>query len=424
MANNNGAVQFQPTELGKNFVKWRKDLLTIPVETLRELLGKVFEIHTGVRYQEKVGVLTGDMQLAPYDPLRVDEEGVTIGARTLEVFLGSAVKSFDPNTAIQSIWDEYVAKGEAAKSIPFVKYVAGYLTGKLSENLGMHIWDGVRNANGTTSKDLFDGIETQIDKEITAGTISVANGNFVAISNILGEGADAEAIIKGFYRAADRKLRAQKTFLICSEDEYMAYCDSYQENHGALPYNTQFEKITLEGSQGKCTICPMPYVADNFLKLVPAGNFIFGTNINGEETNMLIEPSKVSHFMVDFVATMFAGTQVQRVEKEFLLVGKVVESPEPEPEPEKEAAGLAYATAEVSKNVGDAAFTNTLTNPNGLTGIVYSLENNTATGTTIDSATGEVTLGSTAGTATVKATFAGNDEYEAGTATYTLTVAE
>ena len=139
---------------------------------------------------------------------------------------------------------------------------------------------------------------------------------------------------------------------------------------------------------------------------------------------MLIEPNKSSHFLTDFVATMFAGFQVQRVEKEFLHVGKVLESPEPEPEPEKQAAGIAYATAAVVKSVGDSKFTNALTNPNSLTGIVYSLENNTATGTTIDSATGEVTLGSAAGTATVKATFAGNDEYEAGTATYALTVEE
>ena len=417
-------IQFTPAELGKNYVKWRKDLLTIPVESFRAQLGKLFSIHTGVRYQEKVGILDGNMQLGPYDPNRTDTESLTITARTLEVFLGSAVKTFDANTAIQSIWDDYVAKGDKVKSIPFVKYVAGYLVGKISENLAEHVWDGVRNPSGTTSADLFDGIETIINKEIAGGAISVANGNLVGIEDTSAVGADVEAIFKAFFRSANRKLRAQKTFLVCSEDEYLRYCDSYQENHGALPYNQSYEKNTLEGTQGRCTIFPVPFVADNFLKLVPAGNFIFGTNINGEETNMLIEPNKSSHFLTDFVATMFAGFQVQRVEKEFLHVGKVLESPEPEPEPEKQAAGIAYATAAVVKSVGDSKFTNALTNPNSLTGIVYSLENNTATGTTIDSATGEVTLGSAAGTATVKATFAGNDEYEAGTATYALTVEE
>ena len=315
-------IQFNPAELGKNYVKWRKDLLTIPVDSLRAQFGKFFAIHTGVRYQEKVGSLDGDMQLGPYDPQRTDEESLNITSRTLEVYLGSSVKSFDPNTAIQTIWDEYVAAGPSVRTIPFVKYVAGYLTGKVSENLAVVLWNAVRNPSGTKTKDLFDGIETILNKEITAGKISVANGNLVPIEDISDEGADAEAIFKGFYRAANRKLRAQKTFLICSEDEYLKYCDSYQENHGALPYNKQFEHIFLEGTNSRCTICPVPYVADNFLKLVPAGNFIFGTNVNGEETKMLIEPSKTSHFMCDFVATMFAGTQVARIEKEFLLVGK------------------------------------------------------------------------------------------------------
>ena len=41
---------------------------------------------------------------------------------------------------------------------------------------------------------------------------------------------------------------------------------------------------------------------------------------------------------------------------------------------------------------------------------------------TLDTATGTVTLGDEQGTATVTATFAGNDCYEASTASYVLTV--
>lgn len=322
MAENNttGAVQFKPEELGKNAVKWRKDLLTIPVESFREQLGGLFQIRTGVRYQEKVGVLDGDMQFGPYDPDRVDNNDITISPRTLEVYLASVVKSFDPNMAIQSIWDEYVAKGAQAKNVPFVKYVAGYLMGKAGENLALHVWDGKRNPSGTGSADICDGIETILDKEIEAETISKANGNLVTIEAITSE--NAEDVFKGFYRAADRKLRKQKVYLVCSEDEYLAYCDAYQANHGALPYNKQFEQVTLEGSQGKCIIKPVPFVSDNYLKLVPAGNFVMGTNINAEETKLLIEDSKKNHFMVDFVATTFLGYQVQRIEKEFLLIGK------------------------------------------------------------------------------------------------------
>ena len=87
----------------------------------------------------------------------------------------------------------------------------------------------------------------------------------------------------------------------------------------------------------------------------------------------------------------------------------------------KQPAGLAYATAAVDKYVGDANFTNALTNPNELA-VTYSVvEGATATGVDVD-ANGEVTVGNVAGTATIKASFAGNEEYLAGDATYTLTV--
>ncbi len=89
----------------------------------------------------------------------------------------------------------------------------------------------------------------------------------------------------------------------------------------------------------------------------------------------------------------------------------------------KAAAGLAYNTATVNKNVGDASFTNPLTNPNNLSGVTYSITNN-GTGSSISTTTGEVTVGSSAGKETITARFAGNDDYNEGTATYELTVQE
>lgn len=319
MANTKGEFVFDPADLGKNFTKWRKELLTLPTFRFRDAFGDLFKIRTGVRYKESVGSLTGDMQIGPYDPMRVDTNDVTITARTLEVFLGSVVKQLDPNSAIQSIWDEYVAKGASAKNVPFVKYVAAYLMGKVSENLYSHVWDAVRNSSGTKTEDLCDGIETIIKKEIKTTAVDTAAKNLHVIESITS--SNAEDVFKDFFRSADEKLRSQKLFLCCSQDEYWKYCDSYQANHGSLPYNQKFDQPVLEGSMGRVTIKPLDNVSNDFLKLVPAGNFMFGTDINGEEASMLIEPSKKSHFMVDLVATMFAGYQIERIEKEFMLIG-------------------------------------------------------------------------------------------------------
>lgn len=87
------------------------------------------------------------------------------------------------------------------------------------------------------------------------------------------------------------------------------------------------------------------------------------------------------------------------------------------------AAGLAYATTEVAKTEGDAAFTNPLTNANGLVIAGYK-SSNTAVATVATN--GQVTVVGP-GSATITAYSAVQTKagtlYAAGTASYTLTVA-
>ena len=84
----------------------------------------------------------------------------------------------------------------------------------------------------------------------------------------------------------------------------------------------------------------------------------------------------------------------------------------------KEDAGLAYSAKETTVTLGQEPFTlPTLTNPNKLEVTYSSSDEAVAT----VSATGEVTPVA-AGTAVIKASFAGNDTYNAGSASYTLTV--
>ena len=81
-------------------------------------------------------------------------------------------------------------------------------------------------------------------------------------------------------------------------------------------------------------------------------------------------------------------------------------------------AGLAYSNTALSKYLGDANFTNTLTNPHSLT-VTYSITNN-GTGSTINTTTGEVTVGSIEGTETITASSEATSDYLAGEATYTF----
>ena len=86
----------------------------------------------------------------------------------------------------------------------------------------------------------------------------------------------------------------------------------------------------------------------------------------------------------------------------------------------RDEAGLSYEATAVAKATGAANFTNTLSNPNSLTGIIYSSSDTDVA--TVNSSAGEVTVVA-AGEATITASFAGDEYYKAGNASYTLTVA-
>ena len=85
----------------------------------------------------------------------------------------------------------------------------------------------------------------------------------------------------------------------------------------------------------------------------------------------------------------------------------------------KQPCGLEYATTEYTVNLGESFTTPTLTNPNGLA-VTYSSSKESVATVAND---GTVTI-LAAGTTDITATFAGNDTYEAGSASYKLKVVD
>ena len=86
----------------------------------------------------------------------------------------------------------------------------------------------------------------------------------------------------------------------------------------------------------------------------------------------------------------------------------------------RDACGLAYTPSSYDANLGESFTTPTLTNPNSLS-VTYSSSPTSVA--TVDPSTGAVTL-IKEGEVTITATFAGNDNYKGGTATYTITITD
>ena len=93
--------------------------------------------------------------------------------------------------------------------------------------------------------------------------------------------------------------------------------------------------------------------------------------------------------------------------------------PEPEPEPEPVAAGLAFSVTEKEAVIGETFVEPIITNPYNVS-LTWSSSNTSVA--TVNSQ-GIVTLVG-AGTTTITASFAGNSDYLAGSASYKLTVTE
>lgn len=88
---------------------------------------------------------------------------------------------------------------------------------------------------------------------------------------------------------------------------------------------------------------------------------------------------------------------------------------------DRQQAGLIFAQTELTAYVGEEFTEPELTNPNGLS-VEYSTSD--ATLATVDETTGDVTIGSKAGTVTITASFAGNETYLAGNASYNITITD
>lgn len=319
-----GSVTITPSSLNTSFEKYRSDLLMMPMFALNKAFDYI-TLRPDVRYKETVGELEGDMELGPFDYYRRDDKGVTIKGRTLETFLGSAIKGFDPISVLKSIYGSAIVQGEGLKNIPITKVVWTYLMSKLGENLYKSLFTAARVETGETTATLFNGFKTIADTEISAGTISAANGNYLQLSADITE-SNAEDVFNNIYDAADEHLQDENTILLCSRKNKRLYEKSYQLNHGSLPYNTEFKKSYIEGSDDKCQIIGVGNVPADYFQMTTKGNALVGIATAGAQVNFECRNSLSSHFLLDFVASMFFGTQFETISKEKLLISKIVKA--------------------------------------------------------------------------------------------------
>ena len=307
-------------DLKKSATTYKKQLLVTPIISCEETLQHMTS-RPGVAGREIVSELGGNIELGPYDPTRVDNDGVNANARTLETFLGSVVKRFDVNTAATTVWGELVAQGLQLTTADLALQVLTYLSGKLGQKLNEAIWAAKRNDSGTTTKDLFNGFDTITKQEIDNSNISTSNGNLWEFAEPITK-TNAVDILMDFYEGAAEELQGAKTKLYVPVKVYQAYNRDYATRFGGTPYNKEFSKTFLEGTQNLCELVPLvSKKGSGYLHLTTKSNMLYGYGAGLAKENIAIE--KHHEFLLSYVATMFFGTEFESIQKERLFVGKL-----------------------------------------------------------------------------------------------------
>lgn len=310
-----------PAELETSCKQYKRELIMQPIEVMKDNTLKYVTLVPGVRNQLTWGELTGDAQLAPWSKNNKKDADYNIEGRTLQVWPGNCAYDFDPMEVFQSIYGQSIMLGQQMTTHEIARKVATYFAAKIGMHLNDHVWDAKRNVSGTKTEDLFDGFDTIIGQEITSEKLSKGKGNLFEFDAGIDESTAVEQL-KEYWRKANKFLRGRDCNMYLPESVYWAYIDDYQTRHGALPYNTDYEKLTLEGSNGKCHFVVLPNMADSkFLKITTKQNLLLGTDINAQENHVGIQ--KYSSWELTFEFAGVYGAQIRTLAKEAILVGKL-----------------------------------------------------------------------------------------------------
>lgn len=312
-------ITITPDELAKSAVKYRKELLTMPIIALERTLEHM-SLRLGVQYKERVGQVGNSAEFGPYDPSRKGNT-TSIAGRELEVFLGSVIEEFDPNDVVSSVYGSLALSGKSLGSTPISKVVLAAVIKNLSKKLNMAVFSAKRNSSGTTSMDLFDGFDTITEKEITAGNIAVAKNNLFEVGVTIDK-TNAVDVLKSIYRKASDELREEETLLYVPQSILDAYNDDYQATVGAVPYNQSFDKVFVEGSGGRCRIVPLASKkGTKFLQLTSKSNMLVGMGNGNDHENISVD--RFAPFTVTLSAAILFGTQFESIAPERLLIAKL-----------------------------------------------------------------------------------------------------
>lgn len=299
--------------------KYRKELLTMPVAVLAEVL-QFMTLKTGLQGKEVGGMLLTDAELRPYRTAKDAVDTTTIDPYEWETFLGDVVKEFDPNAILGTLYTERTAKKPTEREI--ARLVALEMAKKVGEALYNAMFTAVRNPAGETTADLFNGFSTLAAAAVTAEKLKASLGNYADLSAEAITGANVGDVLKETYRGLNPLLKRQKVNLYLPTSILEMYEDWYQVEHGYAPFNTEFKQMTLIGSHGKCQFVPLDNMeGTDFMFFTKRENMKVGVDQESDKETVRIRECD-NPKLVQFFMMAYFGVGFDNLDKRFMKAVK------------------------------------------------------------------------------------------------------
>ena len=299
--------------------RFRKECLLIVMAAVEEVT-KHMRVINGLKGKETEATIVPQAKFRPYHSEKVVGGTGGLTSRTLETFPLEILEEFDPEDLYTTIFGTPV---DAEKiDLDIVRRILTEEMNNASRGLCDLIFRGVRSASGTGALDGFNGFDTIIANEITAGNIALSKGNFTNLGEV--NSTNIGDLWKRMYRKMNENLRggaAKQLKLICSFTEYDMYKAWYAQQFGAGNFAGTPEQTYLDGTANKVQIVPLPGMdGASHCFITVQENMKVGFDVMGKSTKFTVRVPDNPN-VVQMHAKVYMGVDFANVDKEFLMVG-------------------------------------------------------------------------------------------------------
>jgi len=308
--------------LQESAINFDRELKTLPYAVLRETLGlHGINVISGIQNKDVITNYFRKGGIAkPYVPGTVEDNDVAkTQERILQTRKAYANVRDEPSRFKKTIvGPDILLWKNVSKQHPWHVIMLQTIITTFSEDIIDALFPAKYDATDRSPMGLFDGFDTLIDADVTAGLVSTAEKNIVNTGNILKPTSDTDVSaydkLEAFYRAANPFLRKAETNLLVPFHMGDAYDLAYFNKYKTKPTMDNFGRSILDSSGGRCRIIrSLAMGTGQRIMLTVPGNLDFGLDTESDDKFVQVRDIEADPNFVQFWIQADYGCRIRNV---------------------------------------------------------------------------------------------------------------